>query len=170
MNDLVDFLENKKDDRGVMAILRRGLIHGQNQRTWPLLVRFNGVGDGYRERVVQVIAGLYALHSVNRESGNFGKTCQALMSDDEEARLKTGEEGPLSRRFHHLLAADGEEIFDRVVRFVMRIKNKHADIPVNYRKLHEDLLNWQTYKKDRVRTEWAKEFWSVQTDDKENDE
>lgn len=171
MNDLMEFLKQleEKDNRGIKAVLRRGLIPGQNQRTWPLLARFNGIGDGYREKVVQTIAGLFALHPVNREAGNFGKTCQALMNDDERTKLANGEEGPLSRRFHHLLAADGEEILDRVVRFVMRIKSHETLIPVDYKKLRDDLLNWQTHKKDKVRTEWAKGFWSVQTDDKESD-
>lgn len=171
MNDLMEFLKQlkKEDNRGIMAVLRRGLIPGQNQRTWPILARFDGIGNDYKEKVVQTIAGLFALHPVNRETGNFGKTCQTLMGDDERAKLSNGEEGPLSRRFHHLLAADGDEILDRVVRFVMRIKSQPTEIPVDYKGLMSDLLDWQTQKKDKVRTEWAKGFWSVQTDDKESD-
>jgi hypothetical protein len=134
------------------------------------LVRFNGVGDGYKEKVIQVIAGLYAMYPVNCGSGNFGGVCKALMGDDEITKLINGEEGPLSKRFHHLLAADGHEILDRVIRFVMRIKNLPAQPPICYKKLHEDLMDWQTYKKDKVRTEWAKSFWSVYTETEEGEE
>jgi CRISPR system Cascade subunit CasB len=172
MNDLMEFLRQRKDDRGVMATLRRGLIPGQSQRTWPLLARYNGIGDDYKERVVQIISGLYAMHPIECATDNFGASCRALMSDEEIKKIATGEEGPLSRRFHHLLAADGNEILNRVIRFVMRMKSyQEKVIPINYKKLREDLLSWQVqYKKDRIRTEWAKEFWATPAENKENEE
>ncbi|MFA5903812.1 MAG: type I-E CRISPR-associated protein Cse2/CasB [Desulfobacula sp.] len=167
MEDLMEFLRKKKEDRGAMAVLRRGLISGQAQRTWPILAPFNGIGIKFHERAVQVIAGLYAMHPKETSKGNFGFSCRGLLNDDERSKISRGEEGPLSKRFHHLLAADGDEVFDRVIHFVQRIKHQQ-DIPVNYNQLSKDLLSWQNpYRKDRVRTEWAKSFWSAPDEDKE---
>ena len=84
--------------------------------------------------------------------------CHKLLSDDELKKLAQSDGiGPVSRRFQHLLAAEGDEIFDRVVRFVLRAKAQ--DIPVNYEQLYKDLLDWE-YHTDWVRVRWAQGFWT----------
>jgi CRISPR type I-E-associated protein CasB/Cse2 len=62
------------------------------------------------------------------------------------------------------LAAEGEEIFTRAVRFVLRAKAE--DFPLNYKSLSKDLLDWQT-RPDAVRTRWAKSFWTPEAEEEE---
>lgn len=157
MTALLDFLRVRSNDRGVLADLRGALVDSKRHRVWPILAAFGGVGDDWRALCVQTVAGLYALHPKEAQVGDLGTTCRALLSDDEHQKLyETREVGPLSRRFQHLLAADGDEVFGRVMRLVMRAKSD--DVPVNYEQLLQDLKDWQ-YKPEAVRVRWAKSFW-----------
>ena len=154
---LLAFLRNHKEDRGVMANLRCALVENKRYRAWPILGRFGGIGEKFSEKTVQTIAGLYATHPKETDNGDFGALCRKLLSDEESKKLASGTElGPLSRRFQHLLAADKDEILDRIVRFVLRAKAE--DIPVNYEQLYEDLLAWE-YRAEQVRVRWARNFW-----------
>lgn len=141
-----------------MADLRCALVESKRHRAWPILAPFGGVGEDWRAHTVQTIAGLYATHPVMTQEGDFGNTCRRMLSDDERKALTdTGEVGPLSRRFQHLLAAVDEEIFDRITRLALRAKS--AELPINYVRLHDDLLDWR-YRRQSVRTRWAKSFWA----------
>jgi CRISPR system Cascade subunit CasB len=163
MSGLLEFLRARTNDRGVLADLRGALVESKRHRAWPILAGFGGVGDDWRAQCVQTVAGLYALHPKEASVGDIGTTCRTLLSDDERTKLyETREVGPLSRRFQHLLAADGEEVFGRVTRLVMRAKSE--DIPVNYAQLLQDLTDWQ-YKPESVRVRWAKSFWVPQVEE-----
>jgi len=161
---LMEYLRRRKEDRGFMANLRCALVDSKRSRAWPLLAWCNGIGDDYRALTIQYVAGFFATHPKDdAAAGNFGDTCRQLMDDDERARLHSVQEaGPLSRRFQHLLAAEDDEIFKRLLRFVMRCKSK--DIPINYLQLFNDLKQWQ-YGPDVVRTRWAKSFWASEAED-----
>jgi CRISPR system Cascade subunit CasB len=146
-----------------MADLRCALTESKRHRAWPALAAFGGVGNDWKALSTQTIAGLYALHPKEANQGDLGSTCRTLLSDDERGSLtETGEVGPLSRRFQHLLASDGEEIFGRVVRLVMRAKNEEK--PINYEQLAHDLKDWQ-YQAERVRVRWAKSFWAPEVEE-----
>lgn len=157
MSGLLNFLRARSNDRGLLADLRCALVESKRHRAWPALAAFGGVGDDWKARCVQTVAGLYALHPKEAREGNFGTSCRALIGDDERLKLDESREvGPLARRFQHLLAADREEVFDRVIRLVMRAKS--AEVPVNYQCLYDDLAKWQ-YNPEIVRVQWAKQFW-----------
>lgn len=154
---LFKFLRSRREDRGFMANLRCALVESKRYRAWPYLANFGGIGEKHGNKVVQTVAGLYATHSEETHDGDYGAMCRKLLSDDERQKLNQAEGiGPVSRRFQHLLAADGDEIFDRVVRLMLRAKAQ--DIPVNYEQLYKDLLDWE-YHADWVRVRWAQSFW-----------
>lgn len=164
---LLKYLQSKKDDRGSMANLRCGLVDGKQHRAWPYLGHLNGIGDehDHASRVIQTIAGLYATHPEESSNGDLGSLCRKLLGDEERSKLATAEGvGPISRRFQHLLVADADEVFDRVLRFILRAKADN--IPVNYMQLYKDLLDWK-YKSDRVRVRWARSFWAPETESAE---
>lgn len=161
------YLQSMDGDRGKLAILRKGLIENQSQATWPLLNRFINFDSPYQIKALQTIAGLYAHHPKNTDTGNFGSLCNRLLDADEKQKMGQGESGPISRHFQYALAANGEEIFPRVRRLVLRAKKN--DISVNYIQLIKDLLGWQSsYKKERIKLAWGKAFWTV--DVSEDDE
>lgn len=156
---LLKFLSDRSEDRGIMADLRCALVEGKRHRAWPYLGYIGGIGDNHSERAVQTIAGLYATHPKTTQEGDFGVMCRKLLGDEERKKLDTAEGvGPITRRFQNVLAADGDEIFDRVVRFILRAKAE--EILVNYAELFEGLYYWQWPESaERVRTRWARSFW-----------
>ena len=155
----VQYLKNMQSDRGKMATLRKGLIENQAEATWPLLSRFINFDNAYQIKALQTAAGLFAHHSKDTHTGNFGSLCYQLLSDDERDKRARGESGSISKHFQYALAANGDEIFARVKRLVLRAKRD--EIAVNYVQLTDDLLNWDSYKKDRIKLAWGKEFWKA---------
>lgn len=159
---LLKFLRSRQEDRGFMANLRCMLVESKQHRAWPYVANFGGIGEKHCNKVVQTVAGLYATHPEETHDGNYGAMCRKLLSDDERQKLNQAEGiGPVSRRFQHLLAAEGDEIFDRVVRLVLRAKAQ--DVPVNYEQLYKDLLDWE-YHADWVRVRWAQSFWTPEVE------
>jgi len=155
---LLMYLREHKENRGTMANLRCVLIDSKRQRAWPFLARFKGIGEDFRALTVQYIAGFYATHPNENTDRDFGDSCRCLMDGDERQKITTsGEVGPVSRRFQHLLAAEGEEVFSRTLRFVMRCKSQ--DVSIDYQRLFDDLMQWQYYP-ESVRTRWARSFWA----------
>lgn len=95
----VKYLQSMDGDRGKLAILRKGLVENQAQATWPLLSRFINFDSPYQIKVLQTVAGLFAHHSKNTSSGNFGSLCYQLLDMDEKQKISQGESGPISRHF-----------------------------------------------------------------------
>jgi CRISPR system Cascade subunit CasB len=162
-NDLIEFLRQHADDRGVMADLRGALVETKRRKSWPILSRFGAVGDDYRAKVVQYIAGWYALHPKETTDGNMGDTFRKLLGDDERKDFKSATApGPVGKRFLHLLESEGDEIFDRISRIVMRAKS--AEVPINYQQLYKD-LSWWANNPDTIREHWAKHFWAHEAEE-----
>ena len=159
----ITYLQSMDRDRGKLATLRKGLIENQAQASWPLLSRFINFDSPYQTKALQTVAGLFAHHPKNASSGNFGSLCNQLLDSEEKQKIAQGESGPISRHFQYALAANGEEIFPRVRRLVLRAKRD--EISVNYIQLVKDLLGWQSaYKKDRIKLAWGKAFWKLNSE------
>lgn len=165
---LLKFLRERRDceDRATLANLRCALRDGLKQRAWPILARFGGIDDYIKEydhhaKLVQTIAGLFSLHSRETFNEDFGAQCLKLMDEEERRKYysKKHEDakyvGPVAKRFQYLLSSEREEICDRAIRFVLRMKAK--DIPINYDELFDGLLYWG----DRVKAKWAGSFWNA---------
>lgn len=160
-DELLKFLQEcrKRDDRATFANLRCALRKKLKHHAWPILARFGGIGDPKKEydhyaKVVQTIAGLFAIHPEESSSSDFGLACRSLMRSDEKLD-NPKDVGPVGKRFQHLLSSEREEICDRAIRFVLRMKAQ--DIPINYDELFDGLLSWG----DKIKTRWAGSFWSI---------
>jgi CRISPR system Cascade subunit CasB len=148
----------EREDRATLANLRCALRKDLKHRAWPLLARYGGIEDEMKEydheaRVVQTIAGLFATHPT-RFDRDFGIACRQLMKDDEKL-ADPKDIGPVARRFQHLLSSEREEICDRVIRMVLRMKAQ--EIPVNYYELYSGLIDWS----DKIKNRWAGSFWNA---------
>ena len=155
MSNLLERLRKNKDDRGMMANLRCILVESKKHRAWPVLSR---VGVAIDNDVAAFVAGLFATHpdGDSDSSRNFGVTCKAIERARNESTSKDDKDKkltPTERRFQHLLAADRDEIQDRVMRMVLLAKSQ--GVAVNYGKLLQDLNRWEYAK-----SEWAAAFWT----------
>lgn len=165
MSSLLERLRKNKDDRGMMANLRCILVESKKHRAWPVL---NRVGVAIDNDVAAFVSGLFATYpdGDSDSSRNFGVTCKAIERTRNETTSSVDKDKkltPTERRFQHLLAADRDEIQDRVTRMVLLAKSQ--GVAVNYGKLLHDLKQWG----DRTRTEWAAAFWTpgVETAERE---
>jgi len=152
MSFLLERLRKYKDNRGLMANLRCILVDNKKHRAWPAL---NRLGIGIDNEVAAFVAGLYASHPEETDTGNFGDTCKAIESRRGDKRSDDNKLTPTERRFQHLLAAErGDELYARVRRMVLIAKAQ--GVPVDYARLETDLRFWN----DRTKTEWAASFWT----------
>lgn len=168
MSWLLERLHKYKDDRGMMANLRCIFVENKKHRAWPVLNRLN---VAINDEVSAFVAGLFATHPEgdSDSSKNFGVTCKQIerargeeTTEADESRKK--QLTPTERRFQHLLAANGDEIFERVMRMVLMAKSQ--GVLVNYEQLKTDLTRLSgnsKYWSDRTKTEWAASFWTPGT-------
>lgn len=140
----------EKNNRGVFADLRCYLVPSKRQKAWPVLNRLNVAIDDTDSAFT---AAWYATHPEESLSGNFGTVCRCIGESRNENKGSNDKLSPTERRFQQLLASEKRELPARITRFILAAKS--AGIPVNYEQLRKDISLWG----DRVKTEWASEFW-----------
>lgn len=138
---LLDYLRRFKNDRGAMADLRCALNPTKLHRAWPLLGRVGGIGNPR----IETVAGLFAYHPGETETGNLGTTCRRLAAENKT----------FNARFQRLLSCDRDEICERLRPVILAAKAK--GITVNYQELFVDLCCWG----DNVKARWAQEYWGA---------
>ena len=138
---LLAYLRQLKNDRGAMADLRCALNPTKLFRAWPLLARVGGI-DNPR---IGTIAGLFAYHPDETQTGNLGTTCRHLAAENKS----------FDGRFRRLLSCDREEICERLRPVVLAAKAK--GIPINYEELYAVLCYWG----NNVKARWAREYWGA---------
>jgi CRISPR type I-E-associated protein CasB/Cse2 len=146
----------QRDDRGVLARLRRGLSKTTRQEAWTVLGPWFGptaVGCP----VYETVAGCFALHPATAAIGNFGETMREVMGKE-----KMKDENELHTRFRRLLAcSDSREICEHVRHAIRLAKSaKPREVSMNYRQLFVDLWWWN----DWTKIAWAKAYWNVPAD------
>jgi len=143
---MLAYLRQLKNDRGAMADLRCALNPTKLPRAWPLLARIGGIGNPR----IETLAGLFAYHPNEIDTGNLGTTCLRLKEQNQS----------FDARFRRLLACDRDEICERLRPVILAAKAK--GIPVNYEKLFADLCYWG----GTVKAHWAREYWGAPDTDK----
>ncbi len=145
---------HQRQDRGVLARLRRGLSETTRSEADMVLGQFFGqLAVGHP--VYETVAGCFALHPLPSALGigNFGETMRAVMGDKMS---KPEESHARSRRL--LACSDRDEICQHVRHAIRLARSKEAK--VNYRALFEDLWWWN----DWTKIAWAKAYWKVPAD------
>jgi CRISPR type I-E-associated protein CasB/Cse2 len=168
-DQLVSQLEKwqQREDRGVLARLRRGLSETTRQEAWTVLGPYFGptaVGCP----VYETVAGCFALYPIAWEPlgdlredtrRNFGWTFRHVrLAEPEGMKRMTDEKEPHARFCRLLACSDSDEICKHVRHAIRLVKSKEKE--VNYRTLFVDLWWWN----DWTKIEWAKAYWAVPTD------
>jgi CRISPR system Cascade subunit CasB len=153
----VEYLEalEKRDDRGALAALRRGL--GEPPGTVPGMFRYvvPFLPEGcppWKEKAYFLVAALFGYHPKPGGSGNMGNHFAA-------ARDHKGDDTALERRFTALLAAHQDDLPFYLRQAVSFLKSK--EIPINWHQLIRDVQNWG-HPEGYVQKAWARAFWSRQ--------
>lgn len=143
-------LTNLCDDRGHAAALRRWWSPATEHQAYPPLGRLGALGD-WR---LSTVAALYAVHGSHQTDGpGIG-----------QAALRMGErkdgEHPYDRHFRRLIASrTDDDLIRQLHRLIKRLHNE--GIPLDYVRLLKDLRFWSSGHEQKVKVNWAKEFWQA---------
>ncbi len=148
----ISYLEEHREDRAVLAALRRGL--GQPPGTVPDTYRYvvPWLADDtppWREAAYYLVAALFAYHPAPGGVGNMG---------DHFARTRVPgwDDTATERRFIALLAANPDDLDLYLRQAVSFLKSK--DVPVNWHQLLTDILDWG-HPARYVQQQWARAYW-----------
>ena len=150
----VSYLEKRRDDRGALAALRRGL--GQPPGTVPDMYRYvvpwlPDDAPWWKEDAYYLIAALFAYHPKEGGKGTMG-------DHYAHARDPGGNDTAIERRFTALLAAHPDELGDYLRQAVSFLKSE--DVPVNWHQLLPDVMRWSHPEmRVTVQQRWARGFW-----------
>ncbi len=148
----VQYLESKRDDRGALAALRRGL--GRPPGTVADMYRYvvpwlPDDAPRWKKEAYYLAAALFAYHPSTGGRGNMG-------DHFARARDPQGDKTAIERRFTALLAAHPDDLGFYLRQAVSFLKSK--EVPINWHQLLSDVMNWGH--PDRyVQQNWARTFW-----------
>jgi len=143
-------LEQSKD-RGKMSHLRRWWSPATKHYAYPVIA---GLAGGYSidHPPTCIVAALFAVHPAHSEkSKNFGTTCRLVAGKHKDT---------FDSHFYRLLAS--EDLLNDLAPILYRIakRAKKDGIAINFTQLHKDLCKWK-YSAERIKTDWAKEYYCV---------
>ena len=158
----IGYLESRRDDRGTLAALRRGL--GQSPGTVADMYRYvvpwlSEDTPPSREAAYYTIAALFAYHPDPGGSGNMGR--HFAQACDPQA-----DNTAIERRFTVLLATHPDDLDFHLRQAVSFVKSKN--VPINWQQLLSDVLAWG-YPERYVQRRWARAFWGRRAAEEHND-
>jgi len=145
----IAFLQQRADDRAMLAELRRGLGRkpGEAPGMFPYVVPF--VHDLYDEANLYLIASLFALHPVSGQTGNMGGHLRGLATT-------LGDDTATTRRFVQLLNQHRAAL-DTPLRQHVSLLKAH-EVGIYWQQLLYDLRYWD-HENRFVQKQWADAYW-----------
>lgn len=152
--EFVTYLESLRDDRAVLATLRRGL--GRPPGAAPEMFRYvvpfvHQSTSFWHEEVHYMIASLFGYHPEPGGRGNMGSHFGYLRQQNPDSPA-------IERRFTILMAAHPQDLAFHLRQAVSLLKSK--EVPVNWHQLMLDALRWNhPDARTWVCKQWASKFW-----------
>lgn len=157
----------KQEDRATLAALRRGLGNspGETMEMHPYVAPFTQGLRRRQEDAYYLIAALFGLYpgeswtsSESRLRTNLGASSRWFANESNSDSIE--------RRFVALLNAHADDLSEHLRQTISLLKSK--DIPVDWRQLLRDVINWDD--DDRfVQRNWSKAFWGTGVQESSND-
>jgi CRISPR type I-E-associated protein CasB/Cse2 len=175
MSDIKNLLDDIKiaaspgrEDRGMLAALRRGLSEATEHYAWPYLAPYCPMSDPKQRTIWLMIAAAAAtlapdrLARAGRGVGNLGVTLRKL------ALGSTGEKSDkalasFEARFRRLLTCQATEEICRHLSGVIRAAAAKG-VPVDVEQLFWDLQKWERTEEPTTKIRWAQTYWSGDVD------
>jgi CRISPR system Cascade subunit CasB len=148
----VEYLEKHREDRAMLAELRRGLGRepGEAPGMFPYIMPFvPETAYGHYEANLYLLASLFALHPVSARSGNIGTHLKALADSADNHEATT-------RRFVQLLNQHRDALVTPLRQHISLLKAH--DVGVNWHRLLYDLRYWD-HPERFVQKQWAAAYW-----------
>jgi len=161
INSLIKYLNEHREDRALMASLRRGLRYkgGYSAEVGRVIQsRLSQDAPLWLESAYALIAPLFALHPLEGGSGNMGNHFRGLCEPGQDIPSN------IERRFMVLLSSGRDEIDDSLRQAISLLKSKQ--VPVNWDELIQNMIDWKhpnSERRDRVQKDWARKFWRTRT-------
>lgn len=184
MNDIDNLLKHiheaaipGREDRGMLAALRRGLSEATEQYAWPYIAPYCPMTDPKRRAIWLTVAGAAAtleplgLAKSGLGVGNLGATMRHLALGDEHPKNDKETQKTLASfeaRFRRLLTCQTVEELCRHLVGVVRAaaaKGKSVDL----QQLFGDLQKWENATEPTIKVRWAQGYW-VDTPDSPQEE
>ncbi|HVO70931.1 MAG TPA: type I-E CRISPR-associated protein Cse2/CasB [Aggregatilineaceae bacterium] len=150
----ITYLESKREDRAIMAALRRGLGQppGSAPPMFPYVVPFlHDNMYAWQEESHYIVASLFGFYPESTVHGNMGTHFATLQRENPASAA-------VERRFVALMAAHPEDLDFHLRQAISLLKSK--EVPVNWHRLMRDVLRWNNPDaRARVHRQWAAEFW-----------
>jgi CRISPR system Cascade subunit CasB len=157
----------EQEDRAALAALRRGLGRppGETIEMHPYVTPFAQGLSRKQEDAYYLIAALFGLYpgeiwtsSEGRQRTNLGASLRWFANASNSESIE--------RRFVALLNAHTDDLSEHLRQTISLLKSK--DIPVDWRQLLRDVINWDD--DDRfVQRNWSKAFWGAGVQESPND-
>lgn len=143
----ITFLFERKDNRAMLAHLRRGLGERMGHPDmYPYVVPFLPEQKNLFEAYFQ-LASWVGMHPMFSDKPvTMGSVFRQLPENDSR-----------DKRFKALLDAQGEQFYYHQ-RQAISLAKAH-DVAVNYHHLLKDMLNW-SHPERFVQLQWARDFWA----------
>ena len=157
----------KQEDRAALAALRRGLGKplGETMEMHPYVAPFTQGLTRQQEDAYYLIAALFGLYpgeswtsSESRLRTNLGASLRWLVNE-------SGSES-VERRFVVLLNAHADDLSEHLRQTISLLKSQ--DIPVDWRQLLRDVINWDDDNRF-VQRNLSKAFWGAGAQESSND-
>jgi len=170
MNDIDNLLKEiheaaapGREDRGMLAALRRGLSEATEQYAWPYIAPHCPMTDPKQRAIWLTVAGAAAtleplgLAKSGLGVGNLGATMRHLALGDGKQKADDAL-ASFEARFRRLLTCQTvEELCKHLVGVIRAAAAKTK--PVDLKKLFWDLQTWEDRNQRDVRVEWAQGYW-----------
>ena len=159
----------RKDDRGYLAKLRRGLSPATEAQAWPIIARQKFDFTNQVKRRVWTMVGAWAALLISDgcytdSYTSLGSVLRKLLGEHPSDGQQRSYDAKLRRLMD---SSDIGELCDLVSEIVRMASQKRVE--VNCRMLFWEIYNWDNIeKREGVRIRWTRDFYSI-FDKKEDD-
>lgn len=157
----------EQEDRAALAALRRGLSRppGETMEMHPYVAPFTQKLTRKQEDAYYLIAALFGLYPGENWTSREGRLRTNLGASLRWFANESSSES-VERRFVALLNTHADDLSEHLRQTISLLKSK--DIPVDWRQLLRDVINWDD--DDRfVQRNWSKAFWSASAQESSDD-
>jgi CRISPR type I-E-associated protein CasB/Cse2 len=155
--EFIQYLVSHREDKAMMADLRRGFSLSMEYRAWPYIASWCDITDEKERRAYVTVGAGFGLIGETSEKGNMGSVFLEIVRGSEKNRKRMES---FDARFRRCLFLDSSEELCPFIAGIIRAA-KHREVKINFHQLLIDLIEWG----EKVKVRWASNFWGEEKTD-----